>query len=333
MPRARILGLGHYLPPRVVTNDDLTKLMDTSDEWIQQRTGICERRFVSSSQGPSDLGYEAARIALAEAGVKPRELDLILLATLSPDVDFPASACLLQRRLGVPGVPAIGVRNQCSGFLYGLATADAMIRAGRARRVLLVGAEVHSSGIDLTTRGRQVAVIFGDGAGAAVLGAEADEGRGIMCVRLHSEGRHAEKLWVEVPSSRCRPRVSEEMLTGPEARLFPRMEGRQVFRHAVVRFPEVIGEVLAGEGLGPSDIDLLVLHQANLRISQFVVAGLGIPEERVYNNIQRYGNTTAASIPIALHEAALAGRVKPGALVCLAAFGAGFTWAAALVRW
>ena len=330
---SRILGLGHFVPDHVVTNQDLTRLMDTSDEWIRQRTGIEERHFITHDTGPSDLALPAAEEALRAAGVKAAELDLILLATLSPDIDFPASATLLQRRLGVSGMPAMDVRNQCSGFLYMLATADAFIRSGGARYVLAVGAEVHSTGIDLTTHGREVAVIFGDGAGAAVLGPEPDPRRGILSTHLHSEGKYAEKLMVEVPNSRSRPRVTAEMLSGPGSRLWPRMEGRYVFKHAVTRFPEVIQEALATNGYTVADLDLLIPHQANLRISQLVAMGLELPEEKVFNNIQRYGNTTAASIPIALHEAQVAGRVRPGSLVCLAAFGAGFTWASALIRW
>jgi 3-oxoacyl-[acyl-carrier-protein] synthase-3 len=330
---ARILGLGHHLPDRVVTNADLTRVMETSDEWIQQRTGIRERRFVGGDAGPADLGVHAAREALREAGIAARDLDLILLGTLSPDVDFPGSASLLQRHLGVRDMPAMDVRNQCSGFLYTLAVADAFIRTGGARYVLAVGAETHSTGLDLSTAGREVAVIFGDGAGAAVLGPEPDVGRGILSTHLHSEGRFAEKLMVELPASRLRPRVTEEMLTGPGSRLWPRMEGRYVFKHAVTRFPEVIQEALAANGCTTADLDLLIPHQANLRISQLVALGLELPEEKVFNNIQHYGNTTAASIPIALHEAVAAGRVRPGSLVCLAAFGAGFTWAAALLRW
>ncbi len=330
---ARILGLGHHVPERVVTNDDLTRLMDTSDEWIRQRTGIRQRHFVTADAGPADLALPAARDALRAAGVAASDLDLILLGTLSPDIDFPASANLLQRHLGVRGVPAMDVRNQCSGFLYMLAVADKFIRTGGARHVLVVGAETHSTGLDLTTAGREVAVIFGDGAGAVVLGAERDPRRGILSTHLHSEGRFAEKLMVEVPTSRVRPRVTLDMLSGPGSRLWPRMEGRYVFKHAVTRFPEVILEALGAHGYGPADLDLLIPHQANLRISQMVAAALDLPDEKVFNNIDRYGNTTAASIPIALHEAVESGRVRDGMLVCLAAFGAGFTWAAALMRW
>ena len=330
---SRILGLGHHLPERVVTNQDLTRLMDTSEEWIEQRTGIRERRFISADMGGADLGERAAREALREAGIAAGDLDLVILGSLSPDVDFPGTASLLQRKLGVRGMPVMDVRNQCSGFVYMLAVADAWIRSGDARYVLVVGAEIHSTGLDLSTLGREVAVIFGDGAGAAVLGPEPDPRRGILSTHLHSEGRYAEKLMVEVPSSRVRPRITEDMLDQPGSRLWPRMEGRYVFKHAVTRFPEVIREALAHNGCTTADLDLLIPHQANLRISQLVAMGLELPEEKVFNNIQRYGNTTAASIPIALHEAVQEGRVRPGALVCLAAFGAGFTWGAALMRW
>jgi 3-oxoacyl-[acyl-carrier-protein] synthase-3 len=330
---ARILGVGHHVPANVVTNAALTRVMDTSDEWIQQRTGIRQRHFVTEDEGPADLAIHAVREALAEASVAPADLDLILLGTLSPDVDFPASASLLQRHLGVSGMPVMDVRNQCSGFLYMLATADAYIRSGAARHVLVVGAETHSTGLDLSTAGREVGVIFGDGAGAVVLGPEPDPRRGILSTHLHSEGRYAEKLMVEPPSSRVSPRVSPDMLTGPGSRLWPRMEGRYVFKHAVTRFTEVITEALEANGLTAADIDLLIPHQANLRISQLVAMGFELPEEKVFNNIQRYGNTTAASIPIALYEAKKEGRVRPGSLVCLASFGAGFTWGAALVRW
>jgi 3-oxoacyl-[acyl-carrier-protein] synthase III len=330
---SRILGLGHHLPERVVTNQDLTRLMDTSEEWIEQRTGIRERHFISADMGGADLGERAAREALREAGIAAGDLDLVILGSLSPDIDFPGTASLLQRKLGVRGMPVMDVRNQCSGFVYMLAVADACIRSGDARYVLVVGAEIHSTGLDLSTLGREVAVIFGDGAGAAVLGPEPDRRRGILSTHLHSEGRYAEKLMVEAASSRVRPRLTEDMLDQPGSRLWPRMEGRYVFKHAVTRFPEVIREALAHNSCTTADLDLLIPHQANLRISQLVAMGLELPEEKVFNNIQRYGNTTAASIPIALHEAVQEGRVRPGALVCLAAFGAGFTWGAALMRW
>ena len=333
MRNSRILGVGHCVPPRVVTNSDLTALMDTTDEWIQQRTGIRQRHFSEGWTGAADMGAEAAREALLRAGVNAQDIECIIFATLSPDVDMPASACLLQDRMGIAGMPAFDVRNQCSGFLYGLAIADKFIRAGTYERVLLVGGEVHSTGLDLTTRGREVAVIFGDGAGAVVLGAEQDARRGILSTHLHADGKFAEKLWLESPGSRERPRLTEEMISGDEGRMFPKMEGRYVFRHAVTRFPEVIREALDANGLAPSDLALLIPHQANLRISQMVAMGLELPEEKVFNNIQQYGNTTAGSIPIALYEALEAGRIHDGDLVCLAAFGAGFTWASALIRW
>jgi len=333
MRNSRILGVGRYVPPRVVTNDDLKACMDTSDEWIQQRTGIRERHYSEGSTGAADMGAEAAREALARAGKTIEDIDCIIFATLSPDVDMPASACLLQNLLGRPGIPAFDVRNQCSGFLYSLATADKFVKTGLYDHVLVVGGEVHSTGIDLTTRGREVAVIFGDGAGAVVVGPEDDPRRGILSTHLHAEGRFAEKLWLECAASRERPRFTEEMISGEAGRMFPKMEGRYVFRHAVTRFPEVIREALDAGGFSAQDIDLLIPHQANLRISQMVALGLELPDEKVFNNIQRYGNTTAGSIPIALYEALDEGRIQAGNLVCLAAFGAGFTWASALMRW
>lgn len=330
---SKIVGLGTFVPDRVVTNDDLSRLMDTSDEWIQQRTGIRERHYISEDTGAADLAAAAARRALEAADLRAEQMDLVIFATLSPDFDFPASACVLQKRLGVKGMPAFDVKNQCSGFLYGLAVADKFIKTGRARYVLLAGAEVHSTGIDLTTRGRDVAVIFGDGAGAAILAPEPDPTKGVLSTHLHAEGKYAEKLWLEAATSRSQPRVSEEMLEGSKPPIFPRMDGKYVFKHAITRFPEVILEALATQGLSAKDLDLLIPHQANLRISQMVAMALNLTEEQVFNNIDRYGNTTAASIPLALHEAIQAGRVHAGSLICLAAFGAGFTWASALLRW
>ena len=330
---SRIVGLGRSLPDQVVTNANLTRVMETSDEWIQQRTGIRERRYIDHDEGAADLGARAAREALERAGLRAEQMDLIIFATLSPDYDFPASACVLSRLLGVTGMPAFDVKNQCSGFVYSLAIADKFIKTGKARNVLLVGGEIHSTGIDITTRGRDVAVIFGDGAAAAVLSAEADPKCGVLSTHLHSEGKFAEKLWLEAVTSRARPRISKEMLEGAKPRIFPYMEGKYVFKHAVTRFPEVILEALAANGYSAKDLDLLIPHQANLRISQMVAMGLELREDQVFNNIDRYGNTTAASIPLALYEAIEQGAVKPGALVCLAAFGAGFTWASALMRW
>ncbi len=333
MRNSRILSVGRYIPERVVTNDDLARYMDTSDQWIQQRTGIRERHYSEGSTGAADMGAEASREALDKAGLRPEQIDCIIFATLSPDVDMPASACLLQDRLGIGGIPAFDVRNQCSGFLYAVSIADKFVKTGTYEHVLVVGSEVHSTGLDLTTRGRDVSVIFGDGAGAAVIGPESDPRRGILSTHLHAEGKYAEKLWLEAPASRLRPRITAEMLTGDDARLFPRMEGRYVFKHAVTRMPEVILEALDAHGLTPKDISLLVPHQANLRINQMVALGFEMPEEKVVNNIDRYGNTTAGSIPIALYEALQGGRIREGDLVCLAGFGAGFTWGAILIRW
>jgi 3-oxoacyl-[acyl-carrier-protein] synthase-3 len=333
MRNAHITGIGRCVPPKVVTNADLTACMDTSDEWIQQRTGIQQRHYSEDWVGAADMGAVAAREALERAGLRPADVDCVLFATLSPDVDMPSSACVLQSHLGIGGMPAFDVRNQCSGFLYALATANAFIKSGRFERVLVVGGEVHSTGIDLTTRGRDVAVIFGDAAAAVVVEPTDDPRKGILTTHLHAEGKYAEKLWLECAAWRARPRLTEEMITGDPPRVVPGMEGRYVFKHAVQRFTEVIHEALAACGYGPGDIDLLIPHQANLRISQMVALGFELPEEKVVNNIQRYGNTTAASIGLAIHEAIEDGRVRDGSLLCLAAFGAGFTWASVLIRW
>lgn len=333
MRRAKILGVGRHVPSKVVTNQDLTTMMDTNDEWIRQRTGIEERHFSEGNTGAADMGAIAARQALQRAGLQTQDVDCIILATLSPDIHMPSSACLLQALLDADEVPAFDVRNQCSGFLYSLAIADNFVKTGLYEHVLVVGSEVHSTGIDLTTRGRDVAVIFGDGAGAVVVGPSGDADTGILSTHLHADGEFAEKLWLECPGNRERVWLTEEMITGADARMFPKMQGSYVFRHAVTRFPEVIREALDANGLQASDISLFIPHQANLRISQAVAMSLELPEERVFNNIQRYGNTTAASIPLALYEALEAGKLRSGDLLCLGAFGAGFTWASALIRW
>jgi 3-oxoacyl-[acyl-carrier-protein] synthase-3 len=330
MNATKILGTGSYLPERVVTNDELAELMDTSDSWIRERTGIRERRFVDEGIGTSDLALEASRRALDAAGVAAEDLDHIILATLSPDYTFPGSAVLLQEKLGITMIGALDVRNQCSGFLYGLAVADAFIKTNQYRRILLAGAEVHSTGLDLTSRGRDLAVLFGDGAGAVVLG-PSENGLGVQSVHLHADGKHVKKLWLEAPASICQPRITEEMLR--EGRHYPHMEGRVVFKHAVVRFPQVIREALKTNGVDINDVDHFILHQANLRIVEAVANSLGVPMERFRNNIHRVGNTTAASIPIALDEAVRQGRIREGDRLILAAFGSGFTWASALVVW
>lgn len=329
--RTRILGTGHYVPERVVTNKDLEKLMDTTDEWIQQRTGIKERRWIDTNTGASDLGKIAAERALDMAGLKAKDLDAIIFASLSPDYCFPGSGCLLQALLDVPGIPALDVRNQCSGFIYGTQIADAWIRSGVYRKVLFVGGEVHSTGLDLTTTGRDVSVIFGDGAGAVVFGATEEEGRGVLHTHAGADGRFAKELWVELPASRNIPRLTNEMLD--EGRHYPKMNGREVFKHAVRKLPETVLGSLAACGLSIKDVDLFIPHQANLRISEAVQKALELPDSKVYNNIDRYGNTTAASIPIALDECVRSGRLKEGQLLAVGAFGAGFTWGSAIVRY
>jgi 3-oxoacyl-[acyl-carrier-protein] synthase-3 len=331
--RTLIQSTGRYTPPNVVTNQDLTQWMETSDEWIRQRTGIEQRRWVDKKDGvgSSHLAFEASKIALDRAGWKATDLDLILFATLSPDYLFPGSGCLLQAMLGLDTTPAMDIRQQCTGFIYGLATADAYIRSGLARKILFVGAEVHSAGLDISTRGRDVAVLFGDGAGAVCLeGVETSENVGILASALHSQGKYAEQLFVEGQSFRRWPSIRPEMLE--EGRQYPKMEGSAVFKHATRRMPEAAAEVLEKAGLAVGDIDLLIPHQANLRINQMVQKGLGLPDEKVFNNIMRYGNTTAASIPLALDEAYELGRVPKKATILFAAFGAGFTWGGVAYR-
>lgn len=330
-----IMGTGHYLPDKVVTNDDLAKIMPTSDEWIQQRTGIRERRYVDFDKQPmgsSDLGARAAEAALKDAGVSKDEVDLIIHATLSADRQFPGDACIMQAKLDVPaGVPAMDIRNQCSGFLYGLSVANAFIRTGTHRRILLVGAETHSTGVEFTERGRDVAVLFGDGGGAVVLGPGEQQDRGVLSVHVHADGRFADDLHCPYPASCEQPRLSVEKLQAGYQ--YPKMNGKTVFKHAVKRMPEVICEALEPHGIAPKDLKLLIPHQANLRINEMVQKRLELRDDQVFNNIQKYGNTTAASIPIALDEARKAGRIESGDLICLASFGSGFTWGAALIRW
>jgi 3-oxoacyl-[acyl-carrier-protein] synthase-3 len=338
MNYSKILGVGSYVPPNVWTNHDLSKLMETSDEWIQQRTGIKQRHWVDlgSDTCSSDLAIVAADRALAAARVKKEELDLIIFATLSPDHEFPGTACFFQEKLGVPGIPALDVRQQCSGFLYGLSIADQFIKTGMYRTVLLVGAEVHSKGLDKTTRGRDVSVLFGDGAGAVVIGVgdEPQDPRGsrIFSTHLHADGRFAKELWVSEPSN-AHPgdRLTVERLA--DGGHFAKMNGKTVFMHAVKKMPEVLLEALHANQVKLEQVDLFVFHQANLRINEMIASQLGISAEKVFNTIGQFGNTTAATIPIGLDEAVRAGKLKPGMLVATAAFGSGFTWAAALLRW
>ena len=331
MIRSRILGVGRFLPEQRVTNFDLEKMFDTSDEWIQQRTGIVERRYAEEGVFCSDLALEASRRAMENAGVALEEIDFIIFATLSPDHHFPGSACHLQRKLDIPEVGCLDVRNQCSGFLYSLAVADAFVKTVAYRRVLVVGAEVHSSALNFTNQGRDVAVLFGDGAGAVIVGASEDPERGILSFRLHADGRYADALKLDIWDISRKPYMTEADIR--EGRVWPKMKGKEVFRVAVTKLPETIEQVLAENGLSTEQVRLFIPHQANLRINQFCAARLGVPEEKFYSNIQRYGNTTAASIPIALSEALEQGDVREGDCVVLCGFGAGFTWGAVPIRW
>ncbi|OKL39543.1 3-oxoacyl-ACP synthase III family protein [Pontibacter flavimaris] len=332
MRNSRIGGVGHYVPENVVTNKDLEKIMDTSDEWIRERTGIVERRYFQEGvDTTANMGAAAARKAIQMAGLEPKDIDMIVFATLSPDYVFPGSGVLLQRELGLKEIPALDVRNQCSGFIYALSVADQFIKTGMYNNVLVVGSEIHSTGLDFSTRGRGVSVIFGDGAGAVVLVPSESNDRGILSTHLHADGEFAEELAVVNPGSNKKERLTHEMIE--DGSIYPYMNGNTVFKHAVTRFPEVIQEALSKNGYKPEDIDLLVPHQANLRITSYIQQKMGLPAEKVMSNIQKYGNTTAASVPIALSEAYEEGRIKEGDLVCLAAFGSGFTWASALIRW
>jgi 3-oxoacyl-[acyl-carrier-protein] synthase-3 len=334
MRRSRLIGLGGYVPDRVVKNDDLKQYMDTSDEWIQERTGIRERRWVpdNSGIGSSDLGVEAARRALADAKLEPKDIQMVVFATLSPDHEFPGTGVFFQRKLGItPGTAVLDIRQQCTGFIYGLSVADQFIKTGMFDRVMVVGAEVHSTGIDRSSEGRDVAVIFGDGAGCAILAPAEDDRHCLISTHLHADGTNAEDLWVEFPSSKYLPQLQPWMIE--QRRVFPKMKGKQVFKNAVPKMAEAIFEALAKNGVGLGDVKMLIPHQANLRINEYVAKQiLGLPEEKCYNNIQRYGNTTAASIPLAMWDARNEGRIGPGDLLCLAAFGAGFTWGSVLLR-
>jgi len=331
MTRARILGVGRYLPERRVTNFDLAKMFDTSDEWIQQRTGIVERRFAEEGVYCSDLALEASRDALKSAGMKAEDIDFIIFATLSPDHYFPGNGCYLQAKMGLSEIGCMDIRNQCTGFIYSLAVADAFVRLGMYKRILVVGAEIHSSGLNFTDEGRDVAVIFGDGAGAVIVGPSEDPSRGILSTHLHADGRYADILRLEIFDISKKPYITQKTLD--EGRIWPKMQGKEVFRMAVTKIPEVIEEALQANNLGIEDIDLFLPHQANLRINQFAAARLGVPEEKFYSNIQRYGNTTAGSIPIALSEVLEQGALREGNLIMMVAFGSGFTWAVSVIRW
>ncbi len=354
MNKSKIAGIGMYIPANVVTNNDLLKYMDTSDEWIQERTGIKERHYAHrTEETTTTMGVEAAKIAIERAGITPQDIDFIVFATLSPDYYFPGCGVLLQRAMKMKEIGALDVRNQCSGFLYALSVADQFIKTGMYKNILVVGAEKHSFGLDLSTRGRNVSVIFGDGAGAVVLqptdqSSGSGKNQGILSTHLHSDGESAEILAMYNPGTHANHWKEEKYADFDEAeiaqmffshamidngQIFPNMDGPAVFKKAIVKFPEVILEALKANNLQTADLQLLIPHQANLRISQFVQQKLQLRDDQVYNNIQHYGNTTAASVPIALCEAWEKGLVKEGDLICLAAFGSGFTWASALLRW
>jgi len=335
MYHSKISGLGFYVPANTVTNDDLSKIIDTNDEWIQERTGIQERRHIIKGEDTTtSMGVKAAKIAIERAGISNDEIDFVIFATLSPDYYFPGPGVLVQRDLGLKTVGALDVRNQCSGFVYALSVADQYIKTGMYKNILVIGSEVHSPGLDMTTRGRGVSVIFGDGAGAAIISREEDLSKGILSTHLHSEGIHAEELVLKAPGMGGRWVTDIVADKDPDDEsYFPYMNGQFVFKNAVVRFSEVINEGLEANNLKVSDIDMLIPHQANLRIAQFIQKKFGLTDDQVYNNIQKYGNTTAASIPIALTEAWEKGKIKSGDTVVLAAFGSGFTWASAIIKW
>ena len=336
MIRTEILATGMYVPPNVVKNDDLSSLMDTSDEWIRQRTGIEQRYWADANTSTSDLAVEACKKALENAKVDKSEIDMIIAATLSPDHEFPGLACFVQKKLGIPGVPALDVRQQCTGFIYSMSIADQFIRSGTYKKILIVGAELHSKGLDKSTEGREVSDLFGDGAGAVVIAAkevkDPKKDSHILSTHLHADGTFAEELWVPGPGTGgSADRVDLEKLK--DKYQYPKMNGKTVFVHAVKRMPEVLLEGLSANGLKPEDIDLFIFHQANLRINDMVAKQFNVPEEKVFNTIQKFANTTAATIPIGLDEAVRAGKLKKGMLVASAAFGSGFTWASAIYRY
>ena len=335
MYHSKISGLGFYVPENIVTNDDLSKIIDTNDDWIQERTGIQERRHIIKGEDTTtSMGVKAAKIAIERSGLSNDEIDFVVFATLSPDYYFPGPGVLVQRDLGLKTVGALDVRNQCSGFVYALSVADQYIKTGMYKNILVIGSEIQSTGLDMTSRGRGVSVIFGDGAGAAVLSREEDLTKGILSTHLHSEGQHAEELVVKAPGMGGRWITDIIADNDPnDESYFPYMNGQFVFKNAVVRFSEVINEGLQANNLEVSDIDMLIPHQANLRIAQFIQKKFGLTDNQVFNNIQKYGNTTAASIPIALTEAWEQGKIKSGDTVVLAAFGSGFTWASAIIKW
>ncbi len=331
MIRSRILSVGRYLPERRVTNFDLEKMFETSDEWIQQRTGIVERRYADEGVYCSDLALEASRDCLKNAGMKPEDVDFIVFATLSPDIHFPGTGVFLQRKLGLTDIGCMDIRNQCTGFLYSLAAADAFVRMGMYKRVLVVGSEVHSHALNFSFAGRDVTVLFGDAAGAVIVGPSENPSRGILSSHLHADGRFADILKLDIFDISMKPIVSQKFLDAGGQ--YPKMKGKEVFKVAVTKIPEVINEALQANNLKVEDVDLFLPHQANLRINQFAAQQLGVPEGKFYNNIQQYGNTTAASIPLLLYDVLENGMLKEGNIVVLVGFGSGFTWGASVIRW
>ena len=332
MPKSKIKGVGFYVPDNVIKNSDLEEIMDTSDEWIQERTGIKERRWVEGDLTTSLMGTYASKIAIKNANISKNDIDFIIFATLSPDYFFPGSGVIVQKNLQIKEVGALDIRNQCSGFIYGLSVADQYIKSGMYENILVVGSEIHSGGLDKSSRGRSVSVIFGDGAGAAIVSKSNDESE-ILSTHLHSEGKFAEELAVIKPATTfwIDKIIDDDDEDGKG--FFPKMNGNFVFKNAIKRFEEVIFESLNYNNYTSKDIDMLITHQANLRITQYIQKKLNIDENNIFNNIMSYGNTTSASIPIALYEALEKNKIKRGDLVCLAAFGSGFTWASALIRW
>jgi 3-oxoacyl-[acyl-carrier-protein] synthase III len=329
--RSRILGIGMSVPKTIVTNDDLAKRMETSHEWIVERTGIEQRHWVVEGETGTTLATEASKQALERAGLEAKDIDLIIYATLSPDFFFPGTAVFVQRALGMKEIPCLDIRQQCTGFIYGLSIADQYIRTGMFKNVLMIGSEVHSTGLDVTTTGRDITVLFGDGAGAVVVGRATDDEHVILSTHIHADGSEAEILWTEYPASARHPRISEAAMA--ERRHFPVMNGKKVFKHAVTRMPQAIMEGMVQNNLKLEDIDMMIPHQANLRINQMVAQMIGMPPEKTHNTIMKWGNTTAASIPMCMYDAIELGKIKPGNLVCLVAFGAGLTWGSAFLRY
>jgi len=331
MRHSTIIGTGFYVPPNICTNDDLAQMMDTSDEWIQERTGIKQRHFADDGIGSADLAKHAAEMAIEDAGMTNKDIDMIIFATLNPDVFFPGSACILQSIMPFDTIPALDIRQQCTGFIYAVAIADRFIRSGWCDHILVIGAENHSCGLDFTTRGRDVAVLFGDGAGAVVMAPTDNDDEGVFDFTLHAQGEFYDTLWLPAPYGKYKGRITPEMMERGEH--YPKMDGRTVFRHAIPRFCEAISEVLEKTGYSIEDVDLFIPHQANDRITNMVAQRTGLPKEKVVSNIARYGNTTAATIPICICESRQDNRLKKGSLLLAAAFGSGLTWGAFLMRW